>query len=59
MTESPNDAMDTYLRVASMSDEDYFLTDALRETGLTNSMKSPIGDVIARELEESGAFDIS
>lgn len=57
--ESANDAMDTYLRVASMSDEDYFLTDALRETGLTNSMKSPIGDVIARELEESGAFDIS
>ena len=59
LAESPNDAMDTYLRVASMSDEDYFLTDALRETGLTNSMKSPIGDVIARELEESGAFDIS
>ena len=57
--ESANDAMDTYLRVVSMSDEDYFLTDALRETGLTNSMKSPIGDVIARELEESGAFDIS
>ena len=58
-TQSPNDAMDTYLRVASMSDEDYFLTDALRETGLTNSMKSPIGDVIAQELEASGAFDIS
>ena len=57
LAESPNDAMDTYLRVASMSDEDYFLTDALRETGLTNSMKSPIGDVIAQELEKSGAFD--
>ena len=56
---SPNDAMDTYLRVAGMSDEEFFLTDALRETGLTNSMKSPIGDVIARELEASGAFDIS
>ena len=33
------------------------LTDALRETGLSNSMKSPIGDVIAQELEKSGAFD--
>ena len=57
--ESPADAMDTYLRVASMGDEEYFLTDALRETGLTNSMKSPIGDVIAQKLEESHAFDIS
>lgn len=57
MLESPNEAMDTYLRVAGMSDEDYYLTDALRETGLSNSMKSPIGDVIAQELEKSGAFD--
>ena len=57
--DSPNDAADAYLRVASMSDEEFFLTDALRETGLTNSMKSPIGDVIALKLEESGAFDIS
>lgn len=56
MMDSPNEAMDTYLRVASMSDEDYFLTDALRETGLSNSMKSPIGDVIAQELENSGVF---
>ena len=56
MADSPNEAMDTYLRVASMSDEDYFLTDALRETGLSNSMKSPIGDVIAQELENSGVF---
>ena len=55
--ESPNEAMDTYLRVAGMSDEEYYLTDALRETGLSNSMKSPIGDVIAQELEKSGAFD--
>ena len=55
--ESPNEAMDTYLRVAGMSDEEYYLTDALRETGLSNSMKSPIGDVIAQELERSGAFD--
>ena len=55
-TESPNEAMDTYLRVAGMSDEEYYLTDALRETGLSNSMKSPIGDVIAQELEKSGAF---
>ena len=54
--ESPNEAMDTYLRVAGMSDEEYYLTDALRETGLSNSMKSPIGDVIAQELEKSGAF---
>ena len=57
--DSPNDAADAYLRVASMSDEEFFLTDALRETGLANSMKSPIGDVIALKLEESGAFDIS
>ena len=57
-TESPNDAMDTYLRVAAMSDEDFFLTDALREAGFSNSMKSPIGDVIAQELENSGAFGI-
>lgn len=56
-SESPNEAMDTYLRVAGMSDEEYYLTDALRETGLSNSMKSPIGDVIAQELEKSGAFD--
>ena len=40
-----------------LSDEEYYLTDALRETGLSNSMKSPIGDVIAQELEKSGAFD--
>mgnify|MGYP000824315038 CR=1 FL=1 len=39
-----------------LSDEEYYLTDALRETGLSNSMKSPIGDVIAQELEKSGAF---
>ena len=59
MLESPNEAMDTYLRVAGMSDEDYYLTDALRETGLSNSMKAPIGDVIVQRLEASGAFDIS
>ena len=57
--DSPNDAADAYLRVASMSDEEFFLTDALREAGLANSMKSPIGDVIALKLEQSGAFDIS
>ena len=53
LVESPNEAMDTYLRVAGMSDEEYYLTDALRETGLSNSMKSPIGDVIAQELEKA------
>ena len=57
--QSPRDAMDTYLRAASMGDEEYYLTDVLRETGLSNSMKSPIGDVIAQKLVETGAFDIS
>lgn len=56
LLDDPGEAMDTYLRVASMSDEEYYLTDALREAGLANTMKAPIGDVIAQRLEESGAF---
>ena len=59
MLDSPQEAMDTYLRVASMSDEEYFLTDALRETGLSNTMKSPVSDVVAQKLAESGAFDLN
>ena len=57
--ESPQDAMDTYLRVASMGDEDFYLTDALRETGLSNTMKSPISDVIAQRLDESCALSLN
>ena len=57
--DSPQEAMDTYLRVASMSDEEYFLTDALRETGLSNTMKSPVSDVVAQKLAESGTFDLN
>lgn len=54
--DAPGEAMDAYLRVARMSDEEYYLTDALREAGLANTMKAPIGDVIAQRLEQSGAF---
>lgn len=56
--EDPADAMDAYLRVAGMGDEEYYLTDALREAGLSNTMKAPIADVIIDEIVQSGAFDV-
>jgi hypothetical protein len=48
--------MDTYLRVASMSDEDYYLSDAVKEAGLSDIFADGTGAKVASALEASGAL---
>ncbi len=56
--EDPAEAMDIYLRISAMSGIDYYLTDALKKTGLANMMASPCGDVLAEKIEQTGALDV-
>ena len=56
--EDAADAMDTYLRISAMSSVDYYLSDALRKTGLANTMVASCGDVLAEMIEQSGALDV-
>ena len=55
--QSPADALDVYLRGAAMSDEEYYLSEALEEMGLTNQMKSP-DTSIADAVRASGVLDV-
>ena len=52
-------AMDTYLQVASMSNEDYYLSDALKQAGLSDVFAAGTGAKIAGALRDSGALGIS
>jgi len=52
----PGEAMDAYLRVASMSDEDYYLSDAVKEAGLSDIFADGTGAKVASALEASGAL---
>ena len=53
---SPSDAMDAYLRVAAMSDENYYLADAVKEAGLPDVFAEGTCRQIAQSLQASGAL---
>ena len=55
--ESPEDALDVYLRAAAMSDEEYYLSEALSQTGLSNQMLAPDSS-IPDAIRASGVLDV-
>ncbi len=55
--ESPEDALDVYLRAAAMSDEEYYLSEALSQTGLSNQMLTPDSS-IPDAIRASGVLDV-
>lgn len=56
--EDPAEALDSYLRLSAMSPASYYMTDALKETGLANHMTVPCGDVLADRIRQTGALDV-
>lgn len=56
--EEPAEAMDQYLRICAMNSTEYYLSDALRMTGLANMMNAPCGDILAEKIEQTGALDV-
>ena len=55
--QSKADALDTYLRAAAMSDEEYYLRDAIAATGLTNQMIDGVPDTLIAAIRASGVLD--
>ena len=55
--QSEADALDTYLRAAAMSDEEYYLRDAIAATGLTNQMIDGVPDTLIAAIRVSGVLD--
>lgn len=56
MLDSPADALDVYLQVAAMSDQVYYLSEALDEAGLNDPLTQPIADLLVDVIRESGVL---
>ncbi len=56
--DSPADALDTYLRIASLDSELYYLSEALEIAGLENMLETGSADDVCLRLLYSGILDV-